>query len=54
MSNKRVFNMNIAMKLIRKGHDLVKCEPHRNGKSIIFLFENTEQLQKDLYALINK
>jgi hypothetical protein len=53
MSVKRIFNKDIAIYLIRSGHELIKCEPHRNNKTTIFLFEKTEQLNQDLKACLS-
>ncbi|MGM7636489.1 DUF5659 domain-containing protein [Bacillus sp. Hm123] len=50
---KRIFNKDIAMYLIRNGHELIKCEPHRNNKTTIFIFEKTEQLTKDLNTCLS-
>lgn len=53
MSMKRIFNKDIAMYLIRSGHELIKCEPHRNNRTTIFVFEKTERLIMDLKACLN-
>mgnify|MGYP001067364371 CR=1 FL=1 len=55
MRLQRVFNKDIAVALIRNGHDLISCEPHReNEKLTIFLFEKNDQLFKDLNELLAK
>ncbi|WLR53782.1 DUF5659 domain-containing protein [Mesobacillus subterraneus] len=53
MSVKRIFNKDIAIYLIRMGYEPVDFERHHNNKTIIFLFENTEQLNKDFKACLS-
>ena len=53
MSVKRVFNKDVAVYLIRRGHDPINFETHRNNQTTIFLFEKTEQLKKDLKACLS-
>lgn len=55
MSKKRIFTKEIAMKLIRLGHEVVRFEPHRDDeKLMIFVFEKTNQFMKDFNAITNK
>ncbi|MDA1660377.1 hypothetical protein PDK35_10415 [Bacillus cereus group sp. TH153LC] len=49
MPNKNIFKMELAVKLIRLGHDLVGTMPNKNDqKRVVFVFAKTEQLLKDL------
>ncbi len=55
MANKKVFNMDIAVQLIRKGHDLQTTKRNnRNPDLTVFVFFETEQLLQDLNELIKK
>ncbi|MED3945331.1 hypothetical protein [Priestia aryabhattai] len=49
MSTRRIFSKYVAMKLIRMGHDIVRCELNpKNDRLTVFVFEATEQFIKDL------
>ena len=48
-SNKPIFNSCVAKQLLKLGNKIVDLGPDKkNGNSVIFYFENTEKLAKDL------
>jgi|tagenome__1003787_1003787.scaffolds.fasta_scaffold12512123_1 hypothetical protein len=52
MPEKRIFKKELAVQLIRKGHDLIDAERNKNNPSkTVFVFNETEQLLKDLTEL---
>lgn len=52
MVNKNIFKLDLAVQLIRKGHDLKRTEQNKiNPKKTVFIFTETEQLLRDLTEL---
>lgn len=49
MPSKKIFKMELAVQLIRKGHDLVgtKVNKFDNGKTV-FIFNETKELLRDV------
>ncbi|WP_179861900.1 hypothetical protein [Bacillus wiedmannii] len=55
MPNKNIFKMELAVKLIRLGHDLVGTMPNKyDQRKTVFVFAETKQLLKDLTELSPK
>lgn len=54
MKNKPIFKKTLAFKLIDLGYKLVDVTPNeRNPKYLIFYFEETQELLKELEKLSN-
>ncbi|WP_416434093.1 hypothetical protein [Priestia megaterium] len=55
MSTKRVFTLNVALKLKNMGHEIVRDEPNfKNEKLKVFVFKATKEFYKDLNLIVNK
>ncbi|CAK8580907.1 hypothetical protein [Priestia megaterium] len=51
---KKIHSKNIALQLIRKGHDFIYCEPHATKERLtVFFFEETAQLKRDLNEIFS-
>lgn len=49
MNNKPIFNSYLAKLLLQKGNKIVDLQQNRNkNNGVIFYFENTDKLKKDL------
>ena len=54
MNTKRIFTQRVAMELMRKGHELVRCERNpKNEKLIVFIFNATKEFYLD-FNLVDK
>jgi len=55
MKKQRVFNLNIANRLIKKGHTIVDFEINTNNPRLkVFIFEKTPEFMEDFLRMIKK
>lgn len=55
MKTRTVLSMNIASKLVRKGHPIIQRRPNvDNLKWDVFIFERTPEFDKDFKELMKK
>lgn len=55
MTEIKIFSKRVATLLIGKGHNLLRVEDNRkNKKFLVFIFDDSTQLRKDLTNISNK
>jgi hypothetical protein len=54
MKKKEIFSLGLAKELLKLGYKIVEIKDNRKYNKLIFVFEGTEELYKDITHITNK